>query len=77
MEVIVQVMSIHVRYLGGKYKDRVILEDGDSVKALIRKVNIPEQEVGIITVNGRQADPDFVLNNGDKIQLFPPALGGG
>ncbi len=49
---------------------------GMKVKDLIKILNIPEDEVKIIFVNGVHASLDTELNDGDRVGLFP-AIGGG
>lgn len=50
--------------------------EGKGVVEVIRALNIPEQEVALIFVNGRHADPEDRLKDGDTLALFPPVGGG-
>ena len=52
------------------------LEDGSSVARLIVALGIAPDEVKIVFVNGRHADPGTVIAAGDRVGLFP-AVGGG
>lgn len=45
---------------------------GDIMKSL----NIPESEVAILLVNGRDGQTDQSLSHGDVVSLFPPVGGG-
>ena len=46
------------------------------VKDIIRDLDIPETEVGIIFINGRNGTGDNILTEGDTLSLFP-LVGGG
>lgn len=46
------------------------------VKDIIRDLDIPESEVGIIFINGRNGTRDSILAEGDTLSLFP-LVGGG
>lgn len=45
------------------------------VKDVIQNLDIPSEEVRICLVNGRDADADSPIQNGDTISLFPPVGG--
>ena len=51
------------------------LKDGQTVKDLMKKANISEENVKIVFVNSRIVDFGTVLSNGDKVGLAP-ATGG-
>jgi sulfur-carrier protein len=46
------------------------------VAALVSMLDIPPEEVKLIFVNGKRADTDQVLAEGDRVGLFPPVGGG-
>jgi len=50
--------------------------DNALVKDIIRDLDIPEPEVGIIFINGRNRSKDDILADGDTLSLFP-LVGGG
>jgi len=54
----------------------VELEDGTTVTSLLNKFNIPEKDVHVVIINGRNADLEQVLQDGDRVALFPPVGGG-
>ncbi|MEG6616849.1 MoaD/ThiS family protein [Peptococcaceae bacterium 1198_IL3148] len=54
----------------------VELPDGANVKELLAKLNIPEVEVFSILANGIHRHLEDVLNDGDRVALFPPVGGG-
>jgi sulfur-carrier protein len=49
---------------------------GTAVGRIIRKIALPEKDVTLIFVNGRHADFDTPLSEGDTVALFPPVGGG-
>ena len=53
-------------------------EYSDTVKVrdIVSELDIPEPEVGIIFINGRNASIDQVLAEGDTLSIFP-LVGGG
>lgn len=49
---------------------------GTRIAEVIRTLEIPEAEIGMIMLNNRHAEPDELLHEGAKLALFP-LLGGG
>lgn len=43
---------------------------------LLRRLEIPAQEVSILLVNGFHKTPDAAVKDGDIVALFPPVGGG-
>lgn len=61
----------------GRFKaETADLNDNSRVIDVIKKYDLPEEEVAICLVNGRDADNNHVLQNGDTVSLFPPVGGG-
>jgi sulfur-carrier protein len=56
--------------------DNYEVEEGTTVKTLIKNLKIPPDAVKLIFVNGRKQDSDCVLTQGDRLGLFPPVGGG-
>jgi len=54
----------------------VELPDRSDAKELIHQLEIPIEEVGLLSVNKRQATLDQMLEEGDVIYIMPP-IGGG
>ena len=52
------------------------LPDGATVQTLVRQLNVPEEMASVIVLNGRSADLDDLLQNGDRLILIPPLAGG-
>jgi molybdopterin synthase sulfur carrier subunit len=49
---------------------------GTPVSRLISQIGLPLEEVTLIMVNGMRQQPDFPLQGGERLGLFPP-IGGG
>lgn len=45
-------------------------------KEIIEKLNIPEEDVAILLINGRDGSLDTYLEDNDVISIFPPVGGG-
>lgn len=56
--------------------DRFAVEKGITVKDLVKQLNVPEKEVRLIFVNNKKGTLESVLDNNDRVGLFPP-IGGG
>jgi molybdopterin converting factor small subunit len=51
------------------------VSEGAQVGELIQKLDIPDEQVKIVFINGRKGDPSTVLKEGDRVGLAP-AVGG-
>ena len=58
-----------------KVEDREI-PAGTEIGDIVRSLKIPEEELGIVMVNGRHATLGQPLSEGDTLSLFP-LVGGG
>jgi molybdopterin converting factor small subunit len=52
------------------------IPEGITACELGKKLKIPEKEIKIILINGRKANDDHVLNEGDSVYIFPLLMGG-
>ncbi len=50
--------------------------EGTLVIDFLHQLNVPEEEVKLIFVNGKHAKGDNVLSEGDRVGIFPPVGGG-
>lgn len=46
------------------------------ISEIIDELQIPDSEISMIMLNGRHADPDQLLRDGDSLALFPLVAGG-
>jgi sulfur-carrier protein len=49
---------------------------GTTIGRVIESLNIPEREAALLFVDGRHAEPDRELSDGETIAIFPPVGGG-
>ncbi len=54
----------------------LVVAEGATVGTILQKLNIPEETVSAVALNGQQADKGTVLSDRDTVHLFPPAAGG-
>ena len=45
-----------------------------TVHEVIRELGIPPEKVRMVILNGRGANVDHILNDGDRLALFPPEM---
>lgn len=61
----------------GRFKAKTAeLQENSSILDVIKKYDLPIDEVAICLVNGRDAENEHVLQNGDTVSIFPPVGGG-
>ncbi len=70
--------SLREKYLKTKLGEiiPVELENPSTGRELLKKLNIPEEEVKLFIVNGRWRDIDKDISDGDRVGIFPPVGGG-
>ena len=52
------------------------LIEGDRLERILEILGMPPDVVKVMLVIGRPAEPDSVLNEGDRVVIFPPVAGG-
>lgn len=60
-------------------REKVVFMDmaeGATVLVPVSQLNIPLEDIAILLVNGRDATLNTVLNENDKVSIFPPVGGG-
>lgn len=77
MKVTAKLMSIFAKYQKCDEDGKTTIKDGATVLDLVRELGIPEKQVRIVAVNGKQSDLETILSEGDTVFIFPPAIGGG
>ena len=55
---------------------QVPAEEASSAKDLLRRFEIPSEEVAILLINGFHSKPEDPVKDGDVVSLFPPVGGG-
>lgn len=61
---------------GREKKQIITLAEGTEISNVLDMLNIKEEEVSILLLNGRDGPSDRKLKNGDIVALFPPVGGG-
>jgi molybdopterin converting factor small subunit len=74
-------MRVTIKLFAGFQKDRFAREErevaeGTRIRAVVEGLGIEVGEVGVLMVNGRHADVDAALKDGDVLAIFP-VIGGG
>lgn len=77
MKVNVKLMSIFAEYSKADDDGKTEIKDGGTVLDIVKEIGLPEKQVRLIAVNGRQSDINTVLSGDDTVFIFPPAAGGG
>ena len=52
------------------------IKSGETVRDLLAQLNIPEEKVRLIFVDGIRADLKTALQGGERVGIFPPVGGG-
>ena len=60
---------------GGRDARHLELADGTTIAAVIEGLGLPA-EPRVVFVNGRHAEEDRALCEGDRLAIFPPVAGG-
>ena len=55
---------------------KVDVPEKSTVLALVQKIKIDPAEIHLIMVNGIGCELDKIVNEGDRVGLFPPVGGG-
>jgi sulfur carrier protein ThiS len=51
-------------------------EEGTTVSTLLQEIGVPQEEVALIFINGVHGKMESVLNDMDRLGVFPPVGGG-
>jgi sulfur carrier protein ThiS len=54
----------------------VEIQEGSSLRDLLEQIGIPEDQVFTTLIDGKHREPDYILNEGERVSLFPPVGGG-
>lgn len=74
-------MEIEVRLFAsfsvGRFKSkRFTIDDKTKIIDILNILNIRQEELGIVLVNGKYSSIDANLNDNDVLTIFPPVAGG-
>ena len=54
-----------------KVDSEVSFEKGQSIGSLIESLDLPPEEVDLILANGEPVDFSYVLQDGDRLSIYP------
>ena len=54
----------------------IAAREGATAREIMSQLGIPQEYPNILLVNGKQANPDTVLKDGEPLAIFPPLAGG-
>ncbi len=57
-------------------RDKWEVEDGASVEQVLKMLDLTDEEVRVLLINGRNAKKESILQEGDVLHVFPPMAGG-
>lgn len=62
----------------GESSDPFLMEvpEGSTVEYLLKELKIPPKESKQVFINSRRQEKDCVLQDGDRVAIFPPIAGG-
>lgn len=74
-------MKVHVQLFSGlqlhRFKEEsIILEEAAAVSDLLSKLNINEEEVGMLLINRQSGTFSSILKESDHITMISPMYGG-
>jgi molybdopterin converting factor small subunit len=76
LRVEVSLMGPLSRYFQGERTREVQLPEGAAVADILHRLSLARGKTSLITVNGVKAPLTRLLNEGDKVVVFPPVSGG-
>jgi molybdopterin converting factor small subunit len=79
MKVELNLYATLAKFLPEKVKQAggvIEVEDGLTVDQLMRYLNVPDDYVKLVFIDGVHAGKDSVLQDGNRLGVFPPVGGG-
>ncbi|MCX8044938.1 MAG: MoaD/ThiS family protein [Desulfobacterota bacterium] len=78
MKVEVKLFTVLQKYAPGGIRGQTTVEcpGGETIGQLLNRLSIPQTIPLVILVNGVQKGRDDVLQDGDRLDVFPPIAGG-
>ena len=72
----VSLMGPLSRHFQGERTREMQLPEGAAVAEILHRLSLSREKTSLITVNGVKAPLTRLLNEGDKVVVFPPVSGG-
>lgn len=67
---------LYLQKYSGAQEIKLHIDGGLRVEEVLKRLGVPIEEVGIVVVNGKWQDVDYLLQDGDRVEVFPVYLGG-
>jgi molybdopterin converting factor small subunit len=65
-----------LRKFSPQSREDYIVEDGATVGDILKQLQIPAEKVKLIFINSAKASLASVVEDGDRVGIFPPVGGG-
>ncbi len=72
----VQVYGSHKRLLPDGDVATVPYVPGETVRELLGRLQVPDEDVWMVVINNEKANEDHVISPGDKVGIMSPVEGG-
>ena len=69
-------LASHLPEKSGRNSCTLEVADGMSIRQLLTQLEIPENAPKILFRNGLHAELDEIIEDGDRVAIFPPIAGG-
>lgn len=70
-------VRLFAHFRQGREKTQVMeVKEGTTISDIVKALNIDEDEVAIMLLNGRDGPSNREVKDGDIVSLFPPVGGG-
>ena len=71
-------IKLFAQYREGRFKSKIKAYSGQiDIKKIVTQLGLDKQSpIGVLMVNSRHVDEDYILKDGDIVALFPK-IGGG
>ena len=56
--------------------DKFPISHGETIESVLRRLDIPQNEVKLIFIDGVRKDITYGLQGGERVGIFPPVGGG-
>jgi len=76
MKIGVEVNDFFKRFGVNVGKFEIECNINSKIEDIVKILNIPPERIGFTVVNGKRANLDYVLSEGDNLVIIPYALGG-
>ena len=72
------IIKITAGSLAKKYsiQENINLKDGANIYDALAELAVPADEIGLTSVNGKAFPRDYILNDGDNLEIFPVIVDG-